>query len=122
NRGNGSFQSKLDYRTGAGPQSLATGDLNGDGRLDLVTAGVVDRDSGTVSVLLNKPGLCTVQDVMGQTLAAAKRTIAHANCRAGHEDATRGGPRPWRPPRSRPTGAGQAHRSLERQTLCRNVS
>ena len=83
NRGNGSFQSKLDYRTGAGPQSLATGDLNGDGSLDLVTAGVVDPDSGTVSVLLNKPGLCTVQDVMGQTLAAAKRTIAHANCRVG---------------------------------------
>jgi beta-lactam-binding protein with PASTA domain len=32
-------------------------------------------------VLLNTPGLCTVQDVVRQTLAAAKRTISRANCR-----------------------------------------
>jgi serine/threonine-protein kinase len=34
-------------------------------------------------VLLNRPGLCTVQDVEGQRLPAAKRTIARANCRVG---------------------------------------
>ena len=79
NRGDGSFQSNLDYRTAAGgAQSLALGDLNGDGRLDLATA---NEDSGTVSVLLYKPGLCNVQDVTGQTLRAAKRTLARANCR-----------------------------------------
>ncbi len=35
--------------TGPGPLSVAIGDLNGDGRPDLVTA---DADSSTVSVLL----------------------------------------------------------------------
>jgi serine/threonine-protein kinase len=34
-------------------------------------------------VLINTPGLCTVQDVEGMTLPAAKRTIARANCRVG---------------------------------------
>jgi beta-lactam-binding protein with PASTA domain len=32
---------------------------------------------------VNTPGLCTVQDVFRQTLPAAKRTIARANCRVG---------------------------------------
>jgi FG-GAP-like repeat/PASTA domain/FG-GAP repeat len=76
NRGDGSFQAKLDYAAGY-PNSVAIGDLNGDGRPDLVTAG------GTVSVLINTPGLCTVQDVFRQTLPAAKRTLARANCRVG---------------------------------------
>ncbi len=34
-------------------------------------------------MLLNTPGLCTVQNVKGKTLLAAKRTIARANCRVG---------------------------------------
>ena len=34
-------------------------------------------------MLLNTPGLCTVQDVTGQTVSAAKRTLARANCRVG---------------------------------------
>ncbi len=34
-------------------------------------------------MLLNTPGLCTVQDVFRQTLPAAKQTIARANCRVG---------------------------------------
>jgi beta-lactam-binding protein with PASTA domain len=34
-------------------------------------------------MLLTTPGLCTVQDVFRQTLLAAKRTIAYANCRVG---------------------------------------
>ena len=79
NRGDGSFQAKLDYRTGRGPDSVAIGDLNGDGKPDLATANAAN----TVSVLLNTPGLCTVQNVKGKTLPAAKRTIARANCRVG---------------------------------------
>ena len=50
NRGDGSFQAKADYRTGRRPESVAIGDLNGDGKPELVTANVY---GGTVSVLTN---------------------------------------------------------------------
>ena len=78
NRGDGSFQAKIEHRTGGTSHSIAIGDLNGDDKLDLTTA---NNHANTVSVLLNRPGLCTVQDVKRQTLPAAKRTIARANCR-----------------------------------------
>ena len=77
NRGDGRFQAKLDYRTGRASSSVAIGDLNGDRKQDLVTA----HNVSTVSVLINTPGLCAVQDVKGKTLLAAKRAIARANCR-----------------------------------------
>ena len=51
NRGDGSFQAKLDYATGSGPSSVAIGDLNGDGKPDLATA---NADANSVSVLLNR--------------------------------------------------------------------
>jgi eukaryotic-like serine/threonine-protein kinase len=34
-------------------------------------------------VLINTPGLCSVQDVRGKTLVTAKRTLARAGCRVG---------------------------------------
>lgn len=49
--------------------SVAIGDLNGDRKPVLATA---NSDASSVSVLLNMPGLCTVQNVKGQTLQAAK--------------------------------------------------
>jgi PASTA domain/FG-GAP repeat len=92
-RGDGTFQAERDYATGAGkphwyasafgPQSIAIGDLNGDGKRDLATANIGDGATNTVSVLLNRPGLCTVQDVRGKTPQAAKRSLARANCRVG---------------------------------------
>ena len=54
NEGQGSFQPKLDYRTGASPQSVAIGELNGDGKPDLATANWSDDGRSTVSVLLNR--------------------------------------------------------------------
>ena len=44
-----SFGAKTDFVTGARPQSVAVGDFNGDGTLDLA---VVNDRSGTVSILL----------------------------------------------------------------------
>jgi hypothetical protein len=80
NRGNGRFQVNLNYATGSGPYSVAIGDLNGDAKPDVATA---SSGANTVSVLLNTPGLCTVQNVLRTTLSAARRTIARANCRVG---------------------------------------
>jgi hypothetical protein len=49
--GDGTFQPPTTYATGSFPNSIAIGDLNGDGRPDVVTA---DLGSGDASVLLNK--------------------------------------------------------------------
>jgi hypothetical protein len=45
----GEFQPHVDYRVGAGPQSVAIGDFNADGKPDLAAADYLDN---TVSVLL----------------------------------------------------------------------
>jgi hypothetical protein len=86
-RGDGSFRARLGYQTGAQPLSVAIRDLNGDGKADLAAAGTFfaekSHQESTVSVLLNRPGLCTVQGVARLTLPAAKQTIARANCRVG---------------------------------------
>ena len=56
NRGDGTFQPRRDYFTGAGSVALAAGDLNGDGVPDLTTANAGDQFVGseTVSVLLGR--------------------------------------------------------------------
>jgi hypothetical protein len=53
NGGGGNLRPKRDYRTGPGAESVAIGDLTGDGRPDLATANNGEEGS-TVSVLVNK--------------------------------------------------------------------
>src|SRR5580765_4215165 len=48
-----SFAKPTLYAAGNGPQSVAIGDLNGDGRQDIVTA---NYDGDSVSVLLGRGG------------------------------------------------------------------
>jgi FG-GAP-like repeat/PASTA domain len=87
-RGDGSFQPKVGYPTSRRPSgeyagvplSVAAGDLNGDGKPDLVTANIT---ANTVSVLINTPGLCAVQNVVDERLGAAKRAITRAGCGVG---------------------------------------
>jgi hypothetical protein len=51
NNGDGTFAAQLTFGVGEGPESVAIGDLNGDGNNDLVVANHI---SDSVSVLLNK--------------------------------------------------------------------
>ena len=52
-KGDGTFAAKVDYAAGGAAMAVALGDLNGDGRPDVVTA---NDDTSTVSVLLGKGG------------------------------------------------------------------
>jgi hypothetical protein len=63
--------------------SVAIGDINGDGRRDLVVPTTEGLPTKRVSVLVNTPRLCNVQDVSGMTQAAARRTLAGAGCKVG---------------------------------------
>jgi hypothetical protein len=49
NNGDGTFGSKIDFGTGAGPWGLTTADFNGDGKADLAVTNYAD---ASVSVLL----------------------------------------------------------------------
>jgi PASTA domain/FG-GAP-like repeat len=87
NRGDGSFQAMLEYPVqaklkydSAGGEWAAIGDLNGDGEVDLATSNDLPN---TVSVLINTPGLCNMQDVRRMTLPAATRMLSRVNCSVG---------------------------------------
>jgi hypothetical protein len=80
NRGDGSFQEGVDHRANCSA-SVAIDDLNADGKNDLATSNGGPPDG--VSVFINRPGLCTVQSVIGMGLVAAKRATTRANCRVG---------------------------------------
>ena len=72
-----SFTSKQDFATGSNPRSVTTGDLNGDGKLDLAVANV---NSSNVSVLLNTtgPGSATPNFTAKQDFAAGLGPVSVA--------------------------------------------
>jgi hypothetical protein len=88
NRGDGSFQPRLEYRAGLNDgiarnwsSSLAIGDLNGDRKRDLA---ITNPNANRVAVLLaTMAGVCIVPNVEGKTLPAVRRAVARAQCRVG---------------------------------------
>jgi hypothetical protein len=50
-QGSDFFDSKTDYTTGSNPRSVAIADVNGDAKLDIITA---NSGANTSSVLLNR--------------------------------------------------------------------
>src|SRR6266436_2532508 len=50
--GDGTFRAHVDYPTGNFPQSVTTGDFNGDGKVDLAVANNNFGSNGSVSILL----------------------------------------------------------------------
>ncbi|GGL43529.1 FG-GAP repeat domain-containing protein [Planomonospora parontospora] len=77
------FTSPVDHATGTGPLSLATADLNGDGRTDIVTA---NANEDSVSVLLGD-GDGTFQPAADTTVAPGPRHVVTHDFNAdGHTD------------------------------------
>jgi hypothetical protein len=74
-RGDGTFQAPKNYNVGDGPMSVAVGDFNRDGVLDLVVA---NSDSGTISILLGK-GDGTFQDAQSYAAGLAPSSVAVAD-------------------------------------------
>ena len=75
-----SFAAKQDFDTSNGPVSVAKGDFNGDGKVDLAVANV---DSDTVSVLLNNTTLVTATGLsLEQGSATSTLQIATVNSNA----------------------------------------
>jgi hypothetical protein len=67
-----SFSPIVQYGVGAFPQAIATGDFNGDGRTDIVTA---NQSSANVSVLLNN-GDNTFQATQDYAVGSGPRSVA----------------------------------------------
>jgi hypothetical protein len=95
NGGKGTFRRQFDYgrndytsqAVGQGSDAIALGDLNGDRRPD-----VVEARSDEVSVQVNAPGYCTVPDLSGHQLPAAKRLLAEHHCALGKIKWRKGSP------------------------------
>jgi hypothetical protein len=68
----GSFQAAVNYHVGSSPLSVVAGDLNGDGKTDLVVA---NRDSGNVSVLLGS-GAGTFAPAVNYTAGLLPTSVA----------------------------------------------
>src|SRR5438309_1429738 len=71
-RGDGTFQTAVSYAAGAAPHSVAVGDFNGDGRVDLAVA---NAGGGNVSVLLGR-GDGTFQPAANYDVGASPYSVA----------------------------------------------
>src|SRR5207302_8419725 len=71
-RGDGTFQPLVNYAAGAQPAAVAAGDVNGDGKLDVIVA---NNGSNTLSVLLGK-GDGTLLNATSYAVGSSPRGIA----------------------------------------------
>ena len=82
-----SFASKIDFATGTNPRPSAVGDINGDGKPDLVTGNVV---ANTVSVLINTTvagsGVLSFAAKVDLTVGAAPNAIGLADLNGDDRD------------------------------------
>jgi len=76
-RGQIRFAEKIDFPTGEGPTSIAIGDLNGDGLLDIVTS---NYKSGSISLLIGTIGRDSTQPsfIAKQDIAVGENPMAVA--------------------------------------------
>ena len=79
--GDGSFRPHIDYATGTQPSSVAVGDFNGDGKLDLA---VTNEQDGTVSVLLGN-GDGTFQTQVVYPIANGAQSVIVADFNGDHK-------------------------------------
>jgi hypothetical protein len=86
-KGDGTFRAHVDYATGLGPVGIAVGDLNGDGKADLVTADFFD----AVSVLLGKgdgtfqPNVDNLLSCLPDSNLCAPEAVAIADFNGDHK-------------------------------------
>jgi hypothetical protein len=77
--GDGSFQPPVNYPAGIGPTSVAVGDFNGDGKLDLVVANAgISTEFGTLSVFIGN-GDGTFQAATSYTLGIDPTSVVIAD-------------------------------------------
>ncbi len=73
--GAGAYDEKVDYATGAGPLGVCTGDLNGDGNSDLVSANAA---GGSLSVLMSN-GDGTFAPAVPYSVGSGPRSVTAAD-------------------------------------------
>ena len=84
NRGNGTFYTAVPYKTDTDPVSIAAGDFDGDGTVDLAVANAiatVQRGPGEVSIYLNNGA---------GVFRLGGKYFAVSRCGSAHDRETRG--------------------------------
>jgi len=77
----GSFAARVDFATGTTPRSVATGDLDGDGKADLAVA---NESSSSVSVIRNSPlSPITLSPITGTLTVCTGSTTTLSNAATG---------------------------------------
>ena len=77
--GDGTFQSPIFFNPGTGARSIATGDFNGDGHLDLVVANSSSNNSNKIASIILGNGDGTFQPPVAYTVGRGPYSVAVAD-------------------------------------------